>query len=283
MRIHHLSCGTMCPWGGNLMFEPETDPKLRRLVCHCLLIETERHGLVLVDTGLGMGDMRRARQRLSKFFLLANRIQLNDEDTALHQLQARGFKASDVRHIVLTHLDFDHAGGIEDFPQATVHVLGLELNAARNARKGFVARNRYRPLQWNDGVHWQEHSVQGEAWMGFECVHDLAGLSPEILMVPLAGHTWGHCGIAIQRGDRWMLHAGDAYFYRGEMNLSHPHCPPGLRAYQRMMEVDRAARLNNQERLRNLIRRHGDSVEVFCAHDPAEFAARERSSRRAAD
>jgi glyoxylase-like metal-dependent hydrolase (beta-lactamase superfamily II) len=283
MRIHHLSCGTMCPWGGNLMFGPETDPKLRRLVCHCLLIETERHGLVLVDTGLGMGDMRRARQRLSKFFLLANRIQLNDEDTALHQLQARGFKASDVRHIVLTHLDFDHAGGIEDFPQATVHVLGLELNAARNARKGFVARNRYRPLQWNDGVHWQEHSVQGEAWMGFECVHDLAGLPPEILMVPLAGHTWGHCGIAIQRGDRWMLHAGDAYFYRGEMNLSHPHCPPGLRAYQRMMEVDRAARLNNQERLRNLIRRHGDSVEVFCAHDPAEFAARERSSRRAAD
>jgi glyoxylase-like metal-dependent hydrolase (beta-lactamase superfamily II) len=24
-----------------------------------------------------------------------------------------------VRHIVLTHLDFDHAGGLEDFPEAT--------------------------------------------------------------------------------------------------------------------------------------------------------------------
>lgn len=274
MRIHHLSCGTMCPWGGSLMYGPVDDPKLRCLVCHCLLIETDQDGLVLVDTGLGLRDMHRARQRLSRFFLFANRIQLRDEDTAFRQIEARGFKPADVRHIVLTHLDFDHAGGIEDFPHATVHVLGLELNAARNARQGFIARKRYRPAQWDKGVRWQEYGARGEPWMGFDCVRDMNGLPPEILMVPLIGHTWGHCGIAIQRSDRWLLHAGDAYFYRGEMNLSQPTCTPGLRGYQKMMEVDRKARLSNQQRLRNLIRSHGSSVEVFCAHDPVEFAAR---------
>ena len=140
MRIHHLSCGTMCPWGGSLMYGAVEDPSLRRLVCHCLLIETPRSGLVLVDTGFGLGDVYRARQRLSRFFMLTNRIQLDDEQTALRQVEKLGFGALDVRHIVLTHLDFDHAGGIEDFPHATVHVLHSEWTAANTGRRGFIAR-----------------------------------------------------------------------------------------------------------------------------------------------
>ena len=35
-----------------------------------------------------------------------------------------------VRHILLTHLDFDHAGGLEDFPRARVHVMQAEMEAA---------------------------------------------------------------------------------------------------------------------------------------------------------
>jgi glyoxylase-like metal-dependent hydrolase (beta-lactamase superfamily II) len=118
----------------------------------------------------------------------------------------------------------------------------------------------------------QRYDSRGEAWFGFECVRDLKGLPPEVLLVPLVGHTWGHSGIAVQLSDGWLLHAGDAYFHEREMNTAHPGCPPGLRAYQRMMEVDRAARLANQERLRALARTHGDSVRILCAHDAAEFA-----------
>jgi hypothetical protein len=39
------------------------------------------------------------------------------------------------------------------------------------------------------------------------------------------------------------------------------------------MEVDRAARLGNQDRLRELKRRHGGEVTLFCAHDALEFEA----------
>ncbi|WP_119461674.1 MBL fold metallo-hydrolase [Rhodospirillaceae bacterium SYSU D60014] len=271
MRIHHLSCGTMCPWGGALMYGWRRDPSLRRLVCHCLLIETDRHGLVLVDTGIGLRDVRKPRPRLGWFFLLLNGIRLQDEQTALHQIEQLGFRATDVRHIVLTHLDFDHAGGIEDFPEAVVHLLGAELQAASQGRRGFIARQRYRPLQWDKHVRWRNYGAGGEPWFGFDCVRDLDGLPPEILLVPLIGHTWGHSGVVIRLPDRWLLHAGDAYFHVEEMNPAAPSCPPGLRAYQRMMEVDRRARLHNQHRLRGLARAQPEPVEVFCSHDPLEY------------
>lgn len=238
MRLHHLNCGTMCPFGGRLMTGAGRAPGPARLVCHCLLIETAQHGLVLVDTGLGLQDVRAPTPRLSRFFITMMRLPLKKDETALRQIERLGFTARDVRHIVLTHLDFDHAGGIEDFPEATVHVTSAEARAAEE-RHGMIGRGR--PRQWDSVTHWERYEGRGEPWFGFECVRDLKGLPPEVLLIPLIGHTWGHAGIAVQRGGGWLLHAGDAYFHEREMNVADPGCPPGLRAYQKMMEVDRTA------------------------------------------
>lgn len=269
MRIHHLDCGAMCPLGGRL-FDGYSPGLTAHLSCHCLLIESDQ-GLVLVDTGFGLRDIRAPRPRLPGFFLRLNRIQLKEELTAIRQVERLGFSAGDVRHIVLTHLDFDHAGGLDDFPQAAVHLLAPELDSARNDRNGFISRRRYRPRQWEGVTDWHAYGEGGEPWFGFDCVRDLKGLPPDILMIPLAGHTRGHAGIAIRTGGGWLLHAGDAYFFRGEMNPNHPRCPPGVDAYQRMMEVDRRARLANQGRLRGLAARHGSEVRLFCSHDRSEF------------
>ena len=84
--------------------------------------------------------------------------------------------------------------------------------------------------------------------------------------------TRGHAGIAIDTKDGWLLHAGDAYFYRQEMD-SEPDCTPALRAYQWMMEVDRKARLFNQQRLRGLSCDRTNGVRVFCSHDAVELKA----------
>src|SRR3954447_10918899 len=134
MRVHHLNCGCMCPLGGRL-WDGVSHGATARLVCHCQLIETDQ-GLVLVDTGFGSQDVERPYQRLSALFIHSNRIQFDRRYTALEQVRSRGFSPDDVRHIVLTHLDFDHAGGLEDFPNATVHVLQAEADAAL-ARDGF--------------------------------------------------------------------------------------------------------------------------------------------------
>ncbi len=270
MRVHHLNCGTSCPLGGHL-FDGTSDGLLRgHIVCHCLLIESEA-GLVLVDTGFGTRDIARPR-RLARFFRVLNGIQLRPEETAVAQIRALGFDPSDVRHVVLTHLDFDHAGGLEDFPQARVHVLAREKEVADAGRGGpFVGARRYRAAQWNDVVDWALYpSGRGERWMGFDNVVEVDGV-PDLLIVPLAGHTWGHAGIAIRTDGGWMLHAGDAYFFRGEVGLARPQCPPGMRFYQWMMEVDRSARLRNQSLLRRLSLDRKAGVIMFCAHDPVEL------------
>ncbi|MGN6374690.1 MAG: MBL fold metallo-hydrolase [Sphingomonas sp.] len=271
MRIHHLNCGTCCPIGGRL-FDGRTDGALGHLVCHCLLIESDA-GLVLVDTGFGTRDVDRPHRRLSEFFLKLNNIQLRQEETAAAQVRRLGFDPADVRHIVLTHLDFDHAGGLEDFPNAAVHVTAREREVADERKGGaFVGTRRYRPRQWDEVSDWRLYPFGGEAWFGFDAVRDLDGLPPEILLVPLAGHTWGHAGVAVKEdGGGWLLHAADAYFYRGEIGAERYECTPGLRAYQAMMEVDRRARLDNQRRLRRLSLDHREEVRIFCAHDAVEF------------
>jgi len=278
MRVHHLNCISSCPLGGKLMDGASVRSLRGTLTCHCLLVEAERE-LVLVDTGYGVADVEHPRSRLSPFFLFLLRPELREEMTAVRQVQALGFDPRDVRHVVLTHLDFDHAGGLDDFPWARVHLLGDEVKAAMN-RFTPLDHMRYRPEQWSTQQNWAPYSPRGgERWFGFECVRDLAGMSAEVLLVPLIGHTLGHAGVAVRTAPGWLLLAGDAYFYHRELDPE-PYCTPGLRAYQRMMDKDRAARVQNQARLRRLRREHAAEVEVICAHDVVEF---ERSAGRTHD
>lgn len=272
MRIHHLNCTTMCPPGGRLMDGRKGFAGPAALTCHCLLVEGS-NGLILVDTGFGLQDVLHPRPRLAPLFLHALcRPQLMEESTAIRQVQRLGFKPEDVRDIVITHLDFDHAGGLDDFPHARVHLLADELRHATSQATA-LDRRRFRPQQWMTQANWVTYPTGGggERWFGFDAVRDLQGLPPEILLVPLVGHTLGHAGVAIQSDDGWMLHAGDAYFYHGEMDLDRYRCTPGLRFYQKLMQKDGYLRWYNLRRLRELVERHGRDVTVFCAHDSLEF------------
>lgn len=252
----------MCPVGHRAL-------GLGRLCCHCLLLEAGGE-LALVDTGFGLQDIARPRPRLSGLFVALDRPQFDPSETAVAQVRERGFSPADVRHIVMTHLDFDHAGGIADFPHATVHVLADEAAAARR-RRGFIARRRYRPAQWRAASQWQEYRPEGEAWFGFAAVRALRGLTPDILLIPLPGHTDGHCGVAVHSGAGWLLHAGDAYFDHAELDPAHPSCPPGKRGYQWLMQTSGAQRHANRQRLRDLAAQRAGEVEVFCSHDEAEL------------
>lgn len=270
MRIHHLNCISSCPLGGALM-DGHSASLRGRLSCHCMLVELDG-SLVLIDTGFGLRDVNDPRSRLSRFFLTLLAPDFREQFTAIRQIEALGYDARDVRHIVLTHLDFDHAGGLDDFSHARVHMLGAERKAAEKQRT-LLDRMRYRPQQWSTRHNWVAYSsLAGEKWYGFDCVRQLDGVPPQILLVPLIGHTLGHAGVAVERtGGSWILQAGDAYFFHGEMQVEQPHCTPGLRFYQWMMEQDRRSRLFNQHRLRELKRNHPKAVRIMSSHDVAEF------------
>lgn len=268
MRVHHLNCGSHCPLGG-AFFDGASKGLLGDIRTHCLLIETNA-GLVLVDAGYGLNDVRHPHPRLPHTWRALLNIRLREGETAIRQVERLGFSAGDVRHIVLTHLDFDHAGGLDDFPEARAHILSAEIEAAETMRRGFVANQRYRPRQWGDRTNWKTYDAAGEKWFGFDAVRALDGLPPEILMIPLRGHTLGHAGVAVHSERGWLLHAGDAYLHRDQMQ-ERPGMPPGLAIYQHIMDSDRSARRANQQRLREL-KSEQSGVTVFCSHDTEELA-----------
>ena len=71
------------------------------------------------------------------------------------------------------------------------------------------------------------------------------------------------------RMDRWLLHVGDAYYLRVELE-SDDH-PVSLLASRRA--EDDARRWAALEQLRRLAHEHRDEVEMFGYHDPSEFPA----------
>jgi glyoxylase-like metal-dependent hydrolase (beta-lactamase superfamily II) len=262
MRIHHLNCATMCPVAFGLL-------GLREMVCHCLLVETPSSGLVLVDTGFGTGDVTDP-SHLGRAFGGLVRPKLDITETAIRQVEALGYAASDVRHILPTHLDLDHAGGLPDFPKAKVHIYRPELDAA-TARATWKEKERYKARHVAHGPDWQPYELAGETWNGFECVRDLVGLPPEVLLVPTVGHTRGHVAVAVQSSTGWLLHAGDAYFHHRQMDPERPSCPVPLAIFQSTMAIDDVARRRSSERLRLLAR--DTKVTVFSAHDVNELEA----------
>ncbi|MEK7691131.1 MAG: MBL fold metallo-hydrolase [Bdellovibrionota bacterium] len=277
MKVHHLNCGTLCPLGSGLIYKGKTGGKL---ICHVLLIETPSSGLVLVDTGFGLDDIKNPWSRLGPgHFFVGPRLLA--EESAFQQVKKLGLEPRDVRHIILTHLDSDHAGGIADFPWAKIHVHSAEKEAALHpALLDFKARARYRQAQWAHGPNWQAYHSPGdtqptrERWFGFQAVRELRDLPPEILMIPLHGHSTGHCAVAVKTPDQgWLLHCGDAYFFRGEVHGRRRRCPPFLEFFQTQFAVDNTLRLSNQLRLRELARDHrvAKDVRVFCSHDVSEM------------
>lgn len=271
-RIHHLNCGTFCPIGQKGINGRGSWMQRGKLVCHCLLIEG-RNGLILIDTGLGTRDVWHPDGRLpGKMWQAVNKAVLLPEETAVHQIRELGFRPDDVRDIVLTHLDFDHAGGLPDFPRARVHVFAEE-HAQAHHPKHFMDHVRYSALQWAHAPAWQLYEGQGDRWFGFESVRALGDQEDEILLIPLRGHSRGHCGVAVREGERWLLHVGDAAFHHGELSGRDRDCPVGLRAYQNVFQFDRHERMRNQARLRELAASHGHEVVMICSHDPDQIPA----------
>jgi hypothetical protein len=175
VKIHHFNSATIRPALQPLVDGVGSIANPKPVVCHCLVIETDG-GLILVDSGIGLHALANPRTWLGSVFIHANRPRLDPEETAIRQLARLGYAACDVRHIVLTHLDLDHAGGIADFPDATVHVSSPEFRGA-TAPATPAERLRYRPVLWSRRPRWAVHELTGgERWFGFQAVGDANGL-----------------------------------------------------------------------------------------------------------
>lgn len=235
-------------------------PGYPTVVCHCLLLE-DRNGLALVDTGIGLLDVRNPVERLGQEMIDLAGFQFHEEDTAIRRIERLGFSPEDVKHVILTHCDPDHAGGLADFPNAQVHVSQEELAHVR------FGHWRYVPRQFEHQPQWKPCESVSRKWYGLDARAVRLGFSSEVLLIPLFGHTLGHCGVAIQQGNRWLLLVGDAYYLRAE--LTQDDHPVSALAAQRA-DNDEWRRSSLGE-LRRLSKDHSDEVEMVGYHDITEL------------
>ena len=250
MKVHHLNCGTM-------------HMPTASMVCHVLLVETD-NGLVLVDSGFGTDDCTDpARVGPTRHMV---RAVLRHEETVAHQIEQMGLKRDDVRHIIITHLDMDHAGGLSDFPAAQIHITAAEARGAiwAPSRREKI---RYRSAQWAHTPNIVEHEPHGERWRGFAAAKELTEISPGIVLVSLPGHTRGHACVAVDAGHRWVLHAGDAFYHYGTLDGRTP-VPRALTAMESLVAFDRKTVLANHAQLAELYQRKDPDLLIVCAHDP---------------
>ena len=265
--VHHLNCATLCPVAAFAIGQQGFGRG--KMVAHCLLLETARDSLVLIDTGFGTRDVE-GKTGLSRAFRTLVGPTLDPAETALAQITRLGFAPEDVHHIVVTHLDLDHAGGLSDFPNARVHLHARE-HAAAMSRSHVKERERYLAAQWAHGPRWEVYSEDGDAWRGLPAITRLRGLDADVGLVPLHGHSRGHSAVIVRNGDRWLVHAGDAYFHRNAVEGT-GRVPFGLAALERADQMDPAARRASVAALRQLRTSYRD-VDMFCAHDLAEYEA----------
>lgn len=254
MKVHHLNCGSL------------GTPKVP-LVCHVLLIETG-NGLVLVDAGFGLADCAEPGRLGPSRHLL--RPVLDIAETAVRQVERLGFQRDDVRHIITTHFDFDHIGGISDFPDAQIHVTAAEaLGAMRPPTRR--EKIRFRSAQWAHGPHIVEHNPEGERWRGFAAAKELSEIAPGLVLVSLPGHTRGHACVAVDAGHRWVLHCGDAFYFRGTLTGQSP-VPRTIKLSEELIAFDLKRVRDNHARLTELYNRREPDLFLVSAHDPTLLA-----------
>jgi len=253
ISIEHTTFGLMGP----IVYTPT-----RVMPIHCVIFQIGER-VILLDSGFGTREMLAPNSLLGDDVLWRVFPLIDVRLTALDRLKARGIKPGQVTDIVLTHMDYDHAGGVYDFPNAIVHVSKEELDGFDSSRP----RGAYRRYQISHETKIKTYESTGERWFDLEVRSLQLASDFDAKLVPLPGHTLGHCGVAYREGGKWSLHAGDAYFDSRINFLEHVPSLPIEIGFQTNSE-DRQASL---KKLRRLKAEHGAEINLFCTHDQQEF------------
>jgi glyoxylase-like metal-dependent hydrolase (beta-lactamase superfamily II) len=167
------------------------------------LIEHPTAGPILVDTGLHEQVATDVAGALGRPAQVLFTIDMKPEWAVPHQLRARGVDPASIETVVMTHLHYDHASGLTQFPQATVLVDEREWSLAKKGRitDGYMTRLFPAANDWR--------LLPGEV----EEIDLLGDGSIRLLSTP--GHTPGHRSVILRlAGDRELLLTADAAYAR---------------------------------------------------------------------
>jgi len=172
----------------------------------CSLIETD-DGLVLVDTGLGLGDYADPSW-MTRLFRVITFMPFDPNEAAVNRIRELGYQPEDVKHILLTHMHFDHCSGLADFPHAKVHVHRREYEAFADRKILHWNEYAYLPRYIAHQPEFVFYETVDSKWYDFDAIR--LPFEPEMYFIPLFGHSRGLCGVAVKTSSGWFFHASDA-------------------------------------------------------------------------
>jgi glyoxylase-like metal-dependent hydrolase (beta-lactamase superfamily II) len=197
------------------------------------LVEHPSAGPLLIDTGFHHTAATHPRQNLGLFGARTARgMTMDANQTVAAQCKSRGIDPSAIDVIVMTHLHFDHASALTDFPSATVLVTEPEWNSALGPR---ASLNGYVRAQFDPGLAYRTidfAKLGARAHGPFDSALDLFG-DGSIVLLSTPGHSAGHISIILRLRDREALRAGDAIYTMATLREGkRPWRIPDARAFE---------------------------------------------------
>ncbi|WP_063274849.1 N-acyl homoserine lactonase family protein [Amycolatopsis keratiniphila] len=218
-------------------------------------------GLLMFDSGLdsnAAGDPARAYGPLAEAF----DIRFPEDHRLDTQLESIGFTTKDVRQIVISHLHFDHTGGLDLFAGAQGFIGADELRYARTPRALDAAMFREHDLDAASRIDWLEVP------RGYD--HDVFG-DGSVTILSLPGHTLGTLGLQVRLPDgKQIVLSSDAAHLRSNIDKT-----TGM-----PLDVSNPDKENGLRKLKLLASR--PDTTVWVNHDPDDWKLNRPNGRQIA-
>lgn len=205
MKLHRIFAGEYWTDSGAMMGvlpwsiwgeEMTTDERRRQKLNLNLLLIASGDRLILTDSGIG--------NRLSEKQMQIYHPSPFNIPAALAEL---GYQTSDITDVILTHLHFDHAGGLVS------EIDGKDVLTFPNAAH-WVQKVEWEMAKEPDGLNRAAYSFQHqlalvEAEADLRIIDGTHQITDEVSVEKLGGHSVGHQIVIIDSAIGYYIYAGD--------------------------------------------------------------------------
>lgn len=241
------------------------------------LIEHERYGLMLFDTGYDQEFVVQTRTFPESLYARTTPVTL--QASLVDQLLADGIHHTDIKHVVVSHFHADHIAGLKRFTEATFvadekgYRKLMSMGRFRQIMKGFVkgllpedfeARTSF-IQDYPESIKSILSLPAGEASDFKACQLFKDGST---YLVNLPGHAAGHIGLLFKINLRWVLLCGDAYWTQGNLDPAGKSRPSWLAR----VIMDNPCQFDSTLDGISILRSDaGENLRVFASHDSSIY------------